>query len=135
MRICFRIVAIILFETERTTASQRVPLLRRRYPATDSVSDHPFGLNIDQSPSNRGAWRELPPSTYYYNSYTALTYMVHVAPQFYMLLPPSSSSSSRHSFNTEDLVSAPNLELGWCAVILHNCASDYTNCARCLVQV
>ena len=38
-------------------------------------------------------------------------------------------------FNTEDLVSAPNLELGWCAVILHNCASDYTNCARCLVQV
>ena len=36
----------------------------------------------------------------------------------------SSSSSSRHSFNTEDLVSAPNLELG-CAVILHNCASDY----------
>ena len=45
MRICFRIVAIILLETQRTTASQRVPLLRRRYPATDSVSDHPFGLN------------------------------------------------------------------------------------------
>ena len=45
MRICFRIVAIILLETQRTTASQRVLLLRRRYPATDSVSDHPFGLN------------------------------------------------------------------------------------------
>ena len=42
MRICFRIVAIILLETQRTTASQRVPLLRRRYPATDSVPDHPF---------------------------------------------------------------------------------------------
>ncbi len=78
MRICFRIVAIILLETQRTTASQRVPLLRRRYPATDSVSDHPFGLNIDQWPSNRGAWREL---------CTALTYMVHVAPPFY-LSPP-----------------------------------------------
>ena len=59
MRICFRIVAIILLETQRTTASQRVPLLRRRYPATDSVSDHPFGLNIDQWPSNRGAWHLL----------------------------------------------------------------------------
>ena len=35
-----------------------------------------------------------------------------------------SSSSIRHSFTSEDLVSAPNLELG-CAVILHNCASDY----------
>ena len=34
------------------------------------------------------------------------------------------SSSIRHSFTLEDLVSAPNLELG-CAVILHNCASDY----------
>ena len=36
----------------------------------------------------------------------------------------SSSSSIRHSFTSEDLVSAPNLDLG-CAVILHNCASDY----------
>ena len=36
----------------------------------------------------------------------------------------SSSSSIQHSFTSEDLVSAPNLELG-CAVILHNCASDY----------
>ena len=36
----------------------------------------------------------------------------------------SSSSSIRHSFTPEDLVPAPNLELG-CAVILHNCASDY----------
>ena len=31
----------------------------------------------------------------------------------------SSSSSIRHSFTSEDFVSAPNLELG-CAVILHN---------------
>ena len=54
MRICFRIVAIILLETQRTTASQRVPLLRRRYPATDSVPDHPFGLNIDQWPQQQG---------------------------------------------------------------------------------
>ena len=45
MRICFRIVAIILLETQRTTASQRVPLLRRRYPATDGVPDHPFGID------------------------------------------------------------------------------------------
>ena len=36
----------------------------------------------------------------------------------------SSSSSIRQSFTSEDLVSAPNLELG-CAMILHNCASDY----------
>ncbi len=34
--------------TRLRTAPQRVPLLRRRYPATDSVSNHPFGLNIDQ---------------------------------------------------------------------------------------
>ena len=40
----------------------------------------------------------------------------------------------RHSFTIEDLVSAPNLKLG-CAVILRGCASDYINCARCLVQV
>ena len=33
----------------------------------------------------------------------------------------SSSSSIRHSFTSEDLVTAPNLELG-CAMILHNCA-------------
>ena len=39
-------------------------------------------------------------------------------------LSSSSSSSIRHSFTSEDLVSAPNLELG-CAVILHICASDY----------
>ena len=41
MRICFRTVAIILLETQRTAASS---LARRRYPATDSVSNHPFGL-------------------------------------------------------------------------------------------
>ena len=36
----------------------------------------------------------------------------------------SSSSSIRHSFTSEDLVSASNLDLG-CTVIVHNCASDY----------
>ena len=48
----------------------------------------------------------------------------------YLYPPPphtchtQSSSLFRHSFTLEDYVPAPNLELG-CAVILHNCASDY----------
>ena len=45
MRICFRTVAIILLETQRTAASS---LARRRYPATDSVSNHPFGRSVTQ---------------------------------------------------------------------------------------
>ena len=44
--------------------------------------------------------------------------------EIHVLYTSSSSFSIRHSFTSEDLVSAPNLELG-CAMILHNCASDY----------
>ena len=54
VRVCFRIVAIILLETLRDYyAQQRVPRWRRRsYPATDSLSNQSTGLYIDQLPSN-----------------------------------------------------------------------------------
>ena len=54
VRVCVRIVAIILLETQRDYyAPQRVPRWRsRRCPATDSLSNQSTGLYIDQLPSN-----------------------------------------------------------------------------------
>ena len=60
------------------------------------------------------------------NSESGCVVAVALSKRFQIRLQSSSSSSSsiRHSFTSEDLVSAPNLELG-CAMSLHNCASDY----------
>ena len=58
------------------------------------------------------------------NSESGCVVAVALSKRFQIRLQSSSSSSIRHSFTSEDLVLAPNLELG-CAMILHNCASDY----------
>ena len=46
MRICFRIVAIILLETQRTTASQRVPLLRMVWNKLSTDCVHASSVNM-----------------------------------------------------------------------------------------
>ena len=63
--------------TNATTAPQRVPLLRRRHPASDSVSNHPCGSVTQQQGRLAGisAWHLL-------LELRADLYMVHVAPPF-----------------------------------------------------